>query len=435
MDGRALDELAREHGTPLYVASAASLRRRCAQLAAAFAGFPRPVRLHFSYKTNLVAGVLGVLHGEGLGAEVVNGYELWLARKLGVDGARIVFNGPNKTDEELSAALAERVGLIVCDGLAEVKRLEALSDRAGAVAPVALRVCPDVVPKGMNASTGTGSRKNQFGFDLGSAELAEAMRACVRSARLRLRGVHVHIGSGIHDLDAFRRAARRALEAQAQALRSGAQADVLDLGGGLGTAASREFSSLGMLWYLATGRLPRPPDPEPPGHLARYAQAVGEAVQDGARELSIPVPELVLEPGRAVVSDSQVLLLRVGAVKERAGVGRFALTDGGAMSTSMMFLSEHHAVLLAGREAPEDGCTSLFGRVPSPLDVLYRRLPMPRLREGDVLAVTDAGAYFTSTSTNFGGPRAAVLLLDGGEAKLVRRRETFEDLARVELSL
>jgi diaminopimelate decarboxylase len=105
------------------------------------------------------------------------------------------------------------------------------------------------------------------------------------------------------------------------------------------------------------------------------------------------------------------------------------------MTVSMMFLSEHHAVTLANREAPVDGTTSVFGRLPSPMDVVYRRLPTPRLAPGDLLCILDAGAYFTSTATNFGGPRPAVLLIDDGRARVTRRRETPEDLARVEEDL
>jgi len=147
------------------------------------------------------------------------------------------------------------------------------------------------------------------------------------------------------------------------------------------------------------------------------------------------VPDLVLEPGRIVVGDAGILLLRVGAVRERVTGERFAITDGGALTVSMMFLSELHAVLLANREAPEDGRTSVFGRLPSPMDVVYRKLPLPRLFPGDVLAVMDAGAYFTSTSTNFGGPRPPVVLLSESGPRVVRRRETYEDLARVEAVL
>ena len=435
MEGVDLSALAAERGTPLYVGSAATLRARCQELRDAFRGYPAQVDLHFSYKTNRVAGVLRVLHGEGLGAEVVDGYELWLARRLGVDPTAIVFNGPNKSDEELEAAVDAGIGLLVVDGLDELDRLGAVAARRERDVDIALRICPDVVPRGMNASSVTGSRKNQFGLDAEAGEVDEAIARAVRTPRLALRGVHAHIGSGIHDLRAFRRAADRVLRVQAAAAAAGAPVDRVDLGGGLGTRLSREFTSIEMLAYLGLGRLPRLGRPGPADLFAAYGAAVTEAVVDGARTLGLPVPRLLLEPGRAVVSDSQVLLLTVGAVRERPGVGRFALTDGGAMTVSMMFLSERHAVTLANREAPDDGVTSVFGRLPSPMDVVYRNLPSPALRVGDVLAVMDAGAYFNSTATNFGGPRPPVALVDGGAARLARRRETFEDLARRELDL
>jgi diaminopimelate decarboxylase len=150
-------------------------------------------------------------------------------------------------------------------------------------------------------------------------------------------------------------------------------------------------------------------------------------VSEGCRRRGLPLPELVLEPGRALVSDAQVLLLRVGAVRQRPGVGHFAITDGGAMTVSMMFMSELHAVLLANRDAPLAGRTHVFGRLPSPMDVVYRGAPLPRLEAGDLLAVMDAGAYFTATETTFGGPRPAVVLIDGAAHRCVRRRETFAD--------
>ncbi len=435
MDGVDLTRLAEEHGTPVYAASARTLRARCRELRAAFDGYPGPVDLHFSYKTNMVAGILRVLHDEGLGAEVVDGYELWLALRLGVAPSMVVFNGPNKSDAELEAAVEAGIGLLVVDGVGELDRLAAIAERRERTIDVALRICPDVVPRGMNASSVTGSRKNQFGLDARGGEVDEAIARAVRAPHLALRGVHAHIGSGIHDLRAFRRAAERVLRVQAAARDAGAPVDRVDLGGGLGTRLSREFTSIEMLAYLGLGRLPRLGRPHPPDLFASYGAAVSSAVAEGARALGLPIPRLLLEPGRALVSDAQVLLLTVGAVRERPGVGRFALTDGGAMTVSMMFLSERHAVTLANREAPEDGVTSVFGRLPSPMDVVYRNLPAPLLRVGDVLAVMDAGAYFTSTATNFGGPRPPVALVDDGRARVVRRRETFEDLAAVELEL
>lgn len=435
LDGIALDELAARYGTPLHVASAATLRARCREFAAALRGYPGRTRIHFSYKTNPVAGLLRILHGEGIGAEVVNGYELWLAHRLGVPGEGIVFNGSNKADGELRAALAEQVGLVVVDGLAELDRLAAIAEQAGRRAPVALRICPDVVPAGMNASSATGSRRSQFGLDLRSGEAGEAIHRCVGSRWLRLRGIHCHVGSGIRDLRAFERAAGRAVEVQAQAIGVGATPDLIDVGGGLGTRASREFTALEMLHYLFSGHLPRAPRPAPEDLVQRYGSTLSRALVAACHRHRIPLPDLVLEPGRALSSDAQILLLTVGDVRQRPGVGRFALADGGAMTVSLMFLSEHHPVLLANRDAPAEGRTSVFGRLPSPMDVVYRSLPLPRLQVGDVLAVLDAGAYFTSTATNFGGPRPAVLLVEDGGVRVVRRRETFEDLSRVELDL
>lgn len=436
MDGHDLVALAQRHGTPLHVACARTLRARCSELLQAFGGWPGSLRACFSYKTNPVPGLLRVIHDAGLGAEVVDAHELWLAERLGVAPSAVVFNGPNKTDAELRDALARGVGLVVVDGLLEARRLERVAAELGRVPDVALRVCPGLAPRGMNVSTLTGSTRSPFGMEAGSEEFAEAVRFAAVAPRLRLRGVMAHVGSGVHDLVAFRSAVRRLLEAQAMLLRAGAPADLVDLGGGLGTRLSREMTALEMLAYFALGRLPRFPAPQPPGLFARYADAVCDALEKGCRALGVPRPELVLEPGRAISSDAQVLLLTVGAVRERRDGSCFAHADGGAMTSSLVLLSEHHALLLANREAPpRRRPTSVFGRLPSPLDLVYRNARLPRLEPGDVLAVMDAGAYFTSTATNFGGPRPPVLLLDGGEARVVRRRETSEDLVRVDVDL
>jgi diaminopimelate decarboxylase len=433
MAGRNLVEIARTLGTPIHVVSAERLRRRHSAFALAFSGYPGRVRFHYSYKTNSIPAVLRLLHETGFGAEVVNGYELWLARRLGLPGSDIVFNGPNKSDEELLAALQADVGLIVIDGFAELDRLEAHAAAAGRRARIALRICPAVAPRGMNASSLTGSRKNQFGFDLHGGEALEAVRRAALSPHLLLRGIHAHIGSGIHDMSAFEDAALRVLSVWAHARSMGANPDVIDLGGGLGTPLSREFSTFELLKYLGLGRLPKVLTSPRQDLLHRYGAAVARSVLAACQRISVPIPDLFLEPGRAVVSDAQVLLLTVGAVRERQGVGRFALVDGGAMTVSLMFLSELHHVFLVNRDAPIDGTTSVFGKLPSPMDVVYRNQPLPRLEVGDVLAVTDAGAYFTSTATNFGGPRPAVVMVDSGECRVIRRRESFEDLCRTDV--
>lgn len=432
-DGHDLTELACVFGTPVHVASAARLRARCARFSRAFSRYRGGVQIHFSYKTNAVAGLLRVLHSAGIGAEVVGGYELWLAEKLGVQPTSIVFNGPNKRDEELRRAVELGIGLLVVDGLDELRRLEGIAAQASRSVRIALRICPDISPHGMNASSLTGSRRNQFGFDLRGGEAKEALARTLRSRFLDLAGVMAHVGSGIHDLASFDRMVAALMDFYARAHRAGATPELIDVGGGLGARASREFTTFEMLAYLGLGKMPAEPPLGPDDLIERYADRLCIAVErESARHRLVP-PKLVLEPGRVLTSDAQLLLLSVGAVRERPGVGRFALVDGGAMTVSMMFLSEYHGVLLANREASDDGCTSIFGALPSPMDVVYRNLPCPKLVPGDVLAVTDAGAYFTSTATNFGGPRPSVVLLDGDAVHLVRRRETYDDICRAEV--
>jgi diaminopimelate decarboxylase len=434
-DGHDLSALAERHGTPLHVASATTLRARSRQLAQAFEGYPAPVSIHYSYKTNPVAGVLQVLHEAGLGAEVVDGYELWLAQQLGVPPESIVFNGANKSLVELRAALESEIGLLVVDGLKELERVERLAAELGVVASIGLRVCPDVKPRGVPVQAAAGSRRNLYGMDVRDGEAEHAIRQATRSPHLRLRGAMAHIGTGIHDLPAYRHAIRRLLEVQRSMHRAGAEPDLLDVGGGLAARLSRSFHPLELLRYYALGRCPSRIQPGPADLYERYGAVLSDATVQACRALGLEPPTLVLEPGRTLSSDGQLLLLRVGTVKDRRGVGRFVLVDGGAMTVSMMFLVEYHAVFLANRDAPLGRRVSVFGRLPTQLDVLYRGLKLPRLREGDVLAVMNSGAYFTSTATNFGGPRPGVLLLDGPQARMVRRHETHQDLAAVELAL
>lgn len=430
-EGHDLVGLADAHGTPLLVASAARLRANARAWKAAFAGYPAEVRLHFSYKTNPVAGILRVLADEGLHAEIVDGWEWALADFVGVAPDRVVFNGPNKRPDELRTAIGGGVGLLVADHLEELDDLERIASELGTEVRLGLRICPDVIPKRMNTSSLTGSRRQPFGLDLPAGELDAALDRVARSPRLRLHALMAHIGSGIHDPPAFQASVGVLLDATLAARRRGLAPAWLDLGGGLGTARSREMTSLEQVAYLGLGRVPhrRASGTDP---LGPYAAAVIDAVTSGARARGLEVPGLVLEPGRALTSDAELLLLTVGAVRERPGVGRFVVTDGGAMTVSMMFLSEWHELWLVDRDAPPAGPAQVCGRLPSPMDLVARGWPLPAVRRGDRLAVMDAGAYFTSTATHFGGPQGAVVLLDGPDAAVIRRAETPEDLLRIE---
>ncbi|HET7291282.1 MAG TPA: phosphatase PAP2 family protein [Vicinamibacteria bacterium] len=436
MDGVDLVPLSEVHGTPLYVASARRLRERCDELLHAFARYPGPVSAHYSYKCNPVAGVLQVIHARGLGAEVSNGWELRLALALDVPPDRIVFGGLARTDADIVAAAEAGVGLFVVDHADEIPRLEAGAATRGRALGVALRVCPDVTARHAGASFQTGSRRQQFGLDPRSGELDAALRRARLAPHLRLRGVMGHVGSGIRDFGAVEEMIRRLVAVLGRMRSAGFPADLLDVGGGLAVAHSQPFTTVEMLSYLGFGRPPAPPSPPARPFVDSYAEAVCRAVTAGCRRLGLAPPALVLEPGRSVSSDAQLLLLRVRGVKERPGLPRLVFADGGAMSLSAALLSEYHELLLVNREpAPGSRPTSVFGSTPSPMDTLRRNASLPDLEPGDLLALMDAGAYLTSTATRFAGPCPAVVLVDTDGARLVRRRESLDDLLAPELVL
>ncbi len=428
--GTSAVELARCYGTPLHVADEGLLRRNARSLREAFeAHYPR-VALFYALKCNSVAGVVHTIFEEGFGAEVMSEYEFWLARRLGMPAHRILLNGPNKNEPLLRQAVRERIAAVVVDSILELQRLDTIATECRAEVQVLLRVNPDFVPRGMNSGSVTGSRKGSvFGLDLRTGELSLALAALRRSRWLRYRGIHAHIGTGIRHPEDYKRAFRRVAPAFLQAREVGLETRVFDFGGGFGVPTTREFSTLEFLTYQGWGRLP---------HLEPRTLAFPPRVCTPIREFcwreGLQLPELFLEPGRAIASSAQVLLLTVGTVKDRPGVGKWVITDGGAGTCAFPLYYECHEVVLANNVArPTVERVRLVGPVCFASNWIYRNKVMPVLKPGDVIAVMDSGAYFLALEANFGFPRTAVVMVSDGQAHVVRRRETFEEMASRDL--
>ena len=418
-------DLARRYGTPLHVVDEDMLRRRARALRTAFEAHYPAVEVFYALKCNSTAEVVRCVVGEGLGVEVMSEFELWLARRLGLPPDRIVLNGPNKGEGLLREALARGVGAVGVDSLGELARLEAAAEEAGAAPRVLLRVNPDIVPRGMNSASATGSRRGSvFGLDLRGGELPIAFERLRRSRTLRYAGFHAHIGTGIRRPEDYERAFRRIAPALLQARAAGLETAAFDFGGGFGVATSREFTTWEFLTYQGWGRLPRLQV-----RAADFAAPICAALTGFCAREGLPLPTLYLEPGRAIAGPAQVLLLTVGAVKDRRGVGRWVITDGGAGTCAFPLYYECHEVLLAGDvDAPFADPVRMVGPVCFASNWIYRRKRMPALQPGDVLAVMDAGAYFLALEANFGFPRPPVVMVSDGAARLIRRRETFEDM-------
>jgi diaminopimelate decarboxylase len=428
--GARTETLAREYGTPLHVIDEAGLRNRARRFRHAFQGAYRgSVSVHYAFKCNNTPGVVKMILEEGFRPEVGTLYEWTLAQELGASPGDVVVNGPNK-GALLDQALAEKAGLMVVDGFEELQEVEEKAKALGRVARILLRVNPNYIPKGMNRASATGSRKRSvFGFDLATGEVERAFARVTKLEHLHFAGLHCHVGTGIREPGDYRRPLERLVDCAAEAKRLGLEAEVLNVGGGFGVPTSRELNTAEFLIYQAGGRLPRAPRAHRFPPIEKFAAAVANVVAEACARHGLSLPRLVVEPGRAIASGSGVLLVTVGSLKRREGIGTWAITDGGTGTVAFPLYYEYHEVFLCrAPEARRNRRYTLVGPVCFSADWIYRNKGMPPLKAGDVLAICDAGAYFTVQESNFGFPRPAIVAVRDGQACLIRRRETFRDM-------
>ena len=389
-------ELAREFGTPAYVVDEGDLRTRARAFVAAFAAHSDDVVVHFASKAFACTAVARVLAEEGLGCDVASGGELTMALRAGFAPEDIELHGNAKTEDELRFALDAGVGVIVVDNLDEVALLTRLLEEHGAVAPqrVQLRIAPGVSPD-THPSISTGGPNTKFGLNLEDARLA--LERLAAGPDVEVEGLHFHIGSQIMELAPF----RHALERVTAAL--GTDFDVWNLGGGLGVSYG--------------------PEQHQPPPVEEYAAAKVAMV----RELCGTGKRVVDEPGRALTANSTVTLYTVQSVKQN--VATWVGVDGG-MSDNLrpMLYDAHYEVEVADRFGGGTSCI-VTGKHCESGDVLVRDALLADPRPGDVLVTPATGAYGYSMANTYNGqPRPPVVFVSDGDARLVVRRENYEDL-------
>ena len=428
-EGCSLPELARTMGTPLYVVSATALRRATTAIRDAFQGQGLQPEIFFSYKTNPVPEVLRRLANAGVGAEVISEAELRLAARLGLRGERIIVNGSNKPASLLRRAVEADAALITVHSAAELRALEKTAAELGLTANAGLRINPGLRRRPFDFTLSSGTAASPIGFVRGSGEWEAALSILRGSSAVRFRGLHFHIGSGIGDVSPYREAIKRTLGFCDDLLEAGLVPEILDIGGGFNISTLKEIGLWEAVRLFAWNRPQKPPRAHShAGLLKGVASACAAALRNYASGRGIAVPKIYVEPGRAVSGPSQILLLGVKSVSERRRRAA-AICDGGAMSLSHLLLAEYHALFVATKAgASEAKKYTLYGSLPTPLDLVAAQRMLPRLSPGDVIAVMDTGAYFTSLGNNFAGPRPAIVMLENGKAALIRRRETFDDL-------
>ena len=405
MDGLMMEEvplarIAREVGTPAWVYSAGALRHRARSLKAALAQAGLAATVHFAMKCNDNLAVLKVLASEGLGADVVSGGELHIARAAGIPASAIVFSGVGKTLPELRQALAEDIFQINAESAEELDMISAVATQMGRTARVALRVNPDVDAK-THAKITTGKSENKFGVALSDAAAIYARMAAMPG--IAPVGIATHIGSQITAGMTAYRAAYARLAELAKALRAeGLPLERIDCGGGLGISYRDE------------------PAPAP--------EALAGAIRASLGELDLPV---MLEPGRWVAGPAGVLLASV-VLQKQGAAHRFVVVDA-AMNDLVrpsMYEAWHGIVPLSSVRATAPlGASEVVGPVCETGDTFARGRLLPSLDAGDAVAFLDAGAYGAVMSSTYNArPLAPEVLVDGTNFAVVRDRQPVEAL-------
>jgi len=414
-------ELLEQFGTPLLVVHHGALIRHTREMIDAISAGPAGSRVFYSYKTNCIPGILREMHAMGVGAEVISPYELWLAQQLGMTGDDVIYNGVDKTDDSLDLAIRMNIAAINVDHMSEIDRIARVAERRGQRARVGVRL-------GL-------VQKAQFGLGVDDGEALEACRRILaRKDVMELRCVHFNVTSNAKRSDDHQAALSRALQFLGE-LRGalGVEPAILDIGGGFGVPTTKNMSGVEYLLYRGLGVAPEPPDPAEFQPIAGYVKDLVDTVTSRTASMGMRSPAIAVEPGRFVTSRAELLLTSVKTIKQRPGGIPIAITDAGRLSVTFPCDFEYHEVFVPTKPAaPVETPYMVTGRVCTSADWLLRNRMLPTLEAGDVLAVMDAGAYFSSYSSNFAFPRPAIVMVKNGEPIVIRNEESFEHLVAMD---
>ena len=406
-------ELAKKFGTPLYVLDEDLMRDNCRAYKNAIDTYYDGHGLVLFASKALCTMYTGRLVAEeGLGADVVSGGELYTLYKAGFPMEKVFFHGNNKTPDEIELALNCGVGHIVVDNKYELELLNRIANEKNVNQRILFRIKP-----GIDAHTHdfvkTGQIDSKFGVALENGEAYEIHKLALSMSNIQIDGVHCHIGSQIFDVEPFCEAAKVMIGFIADLYdKLGIKVKILNLGGGFG------------IKYTATD------DPIVP---SEYIHKVTNAVKALAQEKGIDLPFLVFEPGRSIVASAGITLYTVGCVKEIENVRTYVSIDGGMCDNPRYILygSKYTAVLANNASAEPVAPITIAGKCCESGDLIQEHVMMPQIHVGDTLAVLATGAYNYSMSSNYNRiPRPPIVAVSGNEAKIIVKRETYDDLIK-----
>ena len=408
-------DLAEEFGTPLYIFDEYTLRHKCREFKDEFCKYHPDTLVIYASKAFLNRALALIFKEEGLGLDVVSGGELSIAQSVDFPLDRVYFHGNNKTPEELSLALDWRVGRIVVDNFYELELLNKLAGERGISQNILLRLTPGVDPHTHEYTT-TGTIESKFGFPLAMGQAEEAVNQALSASNLNLLGFHFHLGSLVTEIEPYELAVELVLRfAQEIGKKFNFSLGEFNIGGGFAVP------------YLLDSEVPM---------IAEYARVLIGKLSNLISGLGSRRPRLIVEPGRAIVGQAGVALYRVGTIKEVPGINKYVCVDGGISDNirPALYGAKYEALVANKALGAEREVITIAGKLCESGDILVRDVSLAKVHPGDLIAIPVCGAYSIPMASNYNAlPRPAIVMPKEGRARLIRRRETYQDLMSLDL--
>ncbi len=409
-------EIAKEYGTPVIVYDEDSIRKNCRAFVNSMDEYyGGNGRVLYANKAFSCLEMCRIADDEKMGLDVVSGGEIYTALKAGFPADKLYFHGNNKSYDELEYALKNSVGRIIVDNSDELMRISEIASKLGVTADIFMRIKP-----GIDAHTHdfikTGQIDCKFGFALETGEAMEYVKLAIATENVNLRGLHCHIGSQIFDIDPFVLAAEVMMNFYAEIKKeTGVVLTELDLGGGFGIRYSEKDSPVG---------------------FDAYMNPVSAKIKEIAQANDMPVPFVLIEPGRSIAGAEAVTLYTIGNIKKIPDVRTYVAVDGGMTDNPryILYQAEYTAMCANKADKPRDTKVTIAGKCCESGDLIQENTMIQDVEAGDILAVLSTGAYNYSMSSNYNRlPRPAVLMVKDGNVRTIIRRETYEDVVRNDL--
>lgn len=411
--GVSVKSLAEKYGTPLYIMDEDEIRKNCKTYKNAIdTYYGNGSLVLYASKAFTCKYMCKLVAEEGLGIDVVSGGELYTALKAGFPAEKIYFHGNNKTNDEIRLAIDNNVGRIVVDNLAELDRLNEYAKMANKVVNISFRIKP-----GIDAHTHefvmTGQIDSKFGVALETGEAEQAYADASKLSNINVIGVHCHIGSQIFDYAPFEMAASKMMHFIADLKHKyNIEIEELNLGGGYGIKYTENDT-------------PVPYD--------QYIQQISVIVKKVSEEKHVKLPKILMEPGRSIVAPAGITVYTVGAIKDIPNIRRYVSVDGGMADNPryIMYESKYKALVVTNPNGEENETVTIAGKCCESGDLLIKDAIMPKINNGDLIAVLATGAYNYSMASNYNRiPKPPVIMVSNGESKVVVERESYEDIIK-----